>query len=103
VTKGTPRLVRALARESPRVTILIDGEAMGAFAGESLLVAMLSQATRLRTHETDGSPRAGFCLMGACQDCWMWRDDGHRLRACTTPVTEGLAVLTRPPAGAAHV
>jgi aerobic-type carbon monoxide dehydrogenase small subunit (CoxS/CutS family) len=85
------------------VTILIDGEAVDAFAGESLLIAMLSQTTLLRTHEADGSPRAGFCLMGACQDCWVWLEDGHRLRACTTPVTEGLSVVTRPPAGTAHV
>jgi predicted molibdopterin-dependent oxidoreductase YjgC len=36
--------------------------------------------------------------MGACQDCWIWTTEGQRLRACSTPVAEGLAVLTRPPA-----
>ena len=35
--------------------------------------------------------------MGACQDCWVWTESGERLRACSTPVQEGMAVLTRPP------
>ena len=41
--------------------------------------------------------RAGFCLMGACQDCWVWLADGPRVRACTTPVAEGMHVLTHAP------
>jgi NADH dehydrogenase/NADH:ubiquinone oxidoreductase subunit G len=40
--------------------------------------------------------RSGFCLMGACQDCWVWTEDGERLRACTTVVREGLRVTTEP-------
>jgi aerobic-type carbon monoxide dehydrogenase small subunit (CoxS/CutS family) len=42
-------------------------------------------------------PRAGFCLMGACQDCWVWLADGSRLRACTTLLAEGMQVRTEPP------
>ncbi|MFM8990423.1 MAG: 2Fe-2S iron-sulfur cluster-binding protein, partial [Alphaproteobacteria bacterium] len=38
--------------------------------------------------------RAGFCLMGACQDCFVALVDGSRVRACTTLVSEGMAVLT---------
>jgi hypothetical protein len=34
--------------------------------------------------------------MGACQDCWVWTEAGERLRACSTPVRAGMAVLTRP-------
>jgi NADH dehydrogenase/NADH:ubiquinone oxidoreductase subunit G len=34
--------------------------------------------------------------MGACQDCWVRLEDGRRLRACTTLVTDGLAVETGP-------
>ena len=45
----------------------------------------------------DGT-RAGFCLMGACQDCWVWDDAGQRLRACSTTVVEGMSVRTAPPA-----
>jgi NADH dehydrogenase/NADH:ubiquinone oxidoreductase subunit G len=37
---------------------------------------------------------AGFCLMGACQDCWIWDDDGRRLRACTTYAEQGMRIRT---------
>ncbi|WP_291296825.1 (2Fe-2S)-binding protein [Elioraea sp.] len=90
-----------LDRTAASATITIDGDVVQAFAGESVLVAVLAHTTRLRTHEVDGAPRAGFCLMGACQDCWVWLADGHRIRACTTRVVDGMAVLTGPPAGPA--
>jgi NADH dehydrogenase/NADH:ubiquinone oxidoreductase subunit G len=92
-----PLLHRVVARNAPRVTIMIDGVAVEADAGESLLVAILAQGAQLRLHEVDGTPRAGFCLMGACQDCWVSQLDGQRLRACTTPVVAGMVVFTRPP------
>lgn len=90
-------LQRVLARAAPQVTLRVDGAEVAAYAGESLLVAMLAAGTTLRRHEADGAPRAGFCLMGACQDCWVWGADGSRLRACTTPVAAGMEVLTAPP------
>jgi hypothetical protein len=99
---AAPLLHRVVARDAPLVDITIDGIAAQAHAGESLLVAMLTLGARLRVHEADGAPRAGFCLMGACQDCWVWQPDGHRLRACTTRVEAGLRVLTRPPEAPAH-
>ena len=37
--------------------------------------------------------RAGFCLMGACQDCWVELADGRRVQACSTTVEPGMAVL----------
>lgn len=92
-----PLLHRVLERQAPRVTLRIDGVPGEAFAGESLLIAMLARGARLRAHEVDGAPRAGFCLMGACQDCLVWQVDGTRLRACTTCVADGMSVLTRPP------
>ena len=87
-------LHRVLPRDAETVEIVIDGEPVEAFLGESLLVAMLSHLARLRLHETDDAPRAGFCLMGACQDCWVLCEDGRRLRACTTQVTAGLRLRT---------
>jgi predicted molibdopterin-dependent oxidoreductase YjgC len=94
---AAPLLQRVVDRQAQRVPIRIDGEPAEAFAGESLLVAMLTLGAALRRHEVDGSPRAGFCLMGACQDCWIWQPDGRRLRACTTRVAAGMELLTRAP------
>jgi hypothetical protein len=42
----------------------------------------------------DGEPRAGFCMMGACQDCWIATEQGERLRACSTFIAPGMALVT---------
>ena len=86
------RLVRLAETGRPTLTFFIDGEAASALAGDTLLVALLTQRDQLRRSEFGGERRAGFCLMGACQDCWVWTDDGERLRACTTIVSEGLRI-----------
>jgi hypothetical protein len=91
------RIVRIATRRTPAIELRIDGETVEAWTGDTVLLAVLSHRRALRIHEFDGQPRAGFCLMGACQDCWLWREGGSRLRACTTPVEPGLALLTRPP------
>jgi len=90
-------LVEAVARTSARVGFTIDGQSAQGWSGQSILAAMLLNTTLLRRNEFSGEPRAGFCMMGACQDCWVWLADGGRVRACTTPLTEGLAVRTSAP------
>ncbi|MGO4608014.1 (2Fe-2S)-binding protein [Variovorax sp. 2RAF20] len=92
------RFVRLAETDRPALTLHIDGEARTALAGDTLLVALLSNGRRVRDSEFGDGPRAGFCLMGACQDCWVWTPAGERLRACSTPVEAGMSVLTRPPA-----
>jgi predicted molibdopterin-dependent oxidoreductase YjgC len=92
-----PPILRRIAEfDSPLVTFTLDGKSVQARQGESVLAAVLSQSGHLRTHETTGEPRAGFCLMGTCQDCWMWFGPDRRGRACTTPVVEGMRVSTSP-------
>jgi len=93
------RLVRAVAPDTPAVRILIDGEDVVAHAGESVLVAVLAERDALRRHEFGEELRAGFCLMGACQDCWVWLADHSRVRACTTAVADGMHILTNTPPG----
>jgi aerobic-type carbon monoxide dehydrogenase small subunit (CoxS/CutS family) len=81
------------------VQLLIDGRPAQALAGDTLMVAMLSNVRQLRDSEFGDGKRAGFCLMGACQDCWVWTADGERLRACTTVVAEGMHIVTTQPEG----
>jgi predicted molibdopterin-dependent oxidoreductase YjgC len=95
----TGRLVRAIVPDVPAVRILVDGEEVTAYADESVLVAVLAARNALRQHEFSDEMRAGFCLMGACQDCWVWLADGSRVRACTTAIADGMHVLTRAPRG----
>jgi predicted molibdopterin-dependent oxidoreductase YjgC len=98
-TKGimNGRLVRAIVPSGPPVRILVDGAEVTAYAGESVLVAVLAARNALRQHEFSDEARAGFCLMGACQDCWVWLADGRRVRACTTVVSEAMQVSTGAP------
>ena len=94
----TPRFVRLAERDRAAVEIRIDGLPVQALAGDTLLVALLTNGARVRDSEFGDGPRAGFCLMGACQDCWVWTESGGRLRACSTPVQAGMAICTQPPA-----
>jgi NADH dehydrogenase/NADH:ubiquinone oxidoreductase subunit G len=89
-----PQFHRLAERDRPTVTIAIDGRPFAALRGDTLLTALLLAGTRVRSAEFGGGERAGFCLMGACQDCWVVLADGRRVRACTTPVAEGLAAVT---------
>jgi NADH dehydrogenase/NADH:ubiquinone oxidoreductase subunit G len=91
------RFVRVGEHDRTAVELRIDDQPVRALAGDTLLVALLTNGRRVRDSEFADGPRAGFCLMAACQDCWVWSESGERVRACSTPVQEGMAVLTRPP------
>ncbi|CAM5535537.1 hypothetical protein MAUB1S_08944 [Mycolicibacterium aubagnense] len=78
-----------------QIEIRIDGESVPCLAGDTLLTAMLLNGRLLRHSEFGDGPRAGFCNMGACQDCWLSLGSGERVRACTTEVRSGMVVLTR--------
>jgi len=91
----TPQFQRLAEINRPRVLLFIDGRSCEALAGDTLLTALLTNGQRLRSSEFGDGPRAGFCLMGACQDCWVTLEDGTRLRACTSFVTGGMRIMTR--------
>jgi predicted molibdopterin-dependent oxidoreductase YjgC len=80
--------------ERETIAFELDGRACSALEGDTVLTAILIQSARLREAEFSSAPRAGFCLMGACQDCWVQLVDGERLRACTTFVEPGMRVRT---------
>jgi predicted molibdopterin-dependent oxidoreductase YjgC len=92
-----PRFVRLGETARAPVQMVIDGRTVQALAGDTLMVALLNNARHLRESEFGDGKRAGFCLMGACQDCWVWTADGERLRACTTVVEAGLHIITKQP------
>lgn len=93
------RIVRLAAQDRARVAFSFDGAALTALDGDTVLTAILALRPALRASDVGGGPRAGFCLMGACQDCWIWQEDGARLRACSTPIREGMRLLSDAPKG----
>ncbi|MEM7731639.1 MAG: (2Fe-2S)-binding protein [Pseudomonadota bacterium] len=90
----TPRAKRLSETDREVVTLHIDGIATRALAGDTLLTAILLSRGRTGTDAFNKTTQAGFCLMGACQSCWVWTTDGQRLRACDTPVQESLKIFT---------
>lgn len=98
MSSSQPLLHRMAEKDRAPVPFVLDGETATALEGDTVLTAILTHRAQLRRNEFSHEPRAGFCLMGACQDCWVWTPQGERLRACSTPVTANMAVLTQPPA-----
>lgn len=92
-----PQFQRRFRRDEAHVPFTIDGTPYSGRHGDTVLVAMLSVTGRLRTSEFTSEPRAGFCLIGACQDCFVTLVCGTRVRACTTPLEAHMAFTTREP------
>lgn len=92
------RFVRLAETDRPAIALRIDGQTINVLQGDTLLVALLNHRRSLRASEFGDGERAGFCLMGACQDCWIWTEAGQRLRACSTMAEAGMALRSRPPA-----
>jgi predicted molibdopterin-dependent oxidoreductase YjgC len=93
-TLHQPLLHRVAETGRTTVRFTLDGEPASALAGDTVLTAVLTQAAQLRRNEFSGAPRAGFCMMGACQDCWIATEQGERLRACSTFIAPGMALVT---------
>ena len=92
-----PVLTRLAERDRPTVPFTLDGRPAQALAGDTVLTAVLTQATQLRESEFSATPRAGFCMMGACQDCWIMTAHAGRVRACSTFIEAGMVLTTGAP------
>lgn len=95
----TSRFVRLGETARATVPLIIDGATVEALEGDTVLVAVLAGRGALGRADFGERSRAGFCLMGACQDCWVWTGKGERLRACTTAVEAGMRIFTTEPEG----
>ena len=71
--------------------ITVDGREVRATAGVPLGAVLHAQDAVLR-HMPDGAPRGVFCGMGVCFDCLVTVDDRSGVRACVTPVRDGMRV-----------
>ncbi|MGC7402518.1 (2Fe-2S)-binding protein [Pandoraea pneumonica] len=104
----SPQLARLAETTRAPVTFYLDGAPVKALSGDTLLTAILMHQRHVRISEFSGAPRAGFCLIGACQDCWVRCEidavDANgiapqdrqltRLRACSTLVRDGMRIVT---------
>lgn len=87
---------RLVELDRPALAFTLDGQPASGLLGDTLLTAILSASDHLRGSDFSAEPRAGFCLMGACQDCWVRLADGTRVRACATLLEAGHDVSREP-------
>lgn len=79
------------------LSIVVDGERMSAFAGETIAAAMLATGRTRMRDDLRGTPRGLWCNMGTCSECFVERIDVvpvRRLRACLTPIEDGMRLRT---------
>jgi len=88
------QFVRLAARSGAEIRFTIDGMDASARAGDTVLTAILLNRPSLGASDFTPHDRAGFCLMGACQACWVYAADGARRRGCSTLVEPGMALFT---------
>ena len=73
--------------------ILVDGAEVPAYEGESIAAALVASGRRFtRWTAQTGEPRGYFCGMGVCQDCLVTVDGRPNVRACVTPIRDGMRV-----------
>lgn len=71
----------------------VDGTSVLAYEGETIATALMAAGLRAFRHTAGGKPRGLFCGVGMCFDCVVSADSRH-VRACVTPVREGMLVVT---------
>lgn len=89
-----PRFHRTAETHRKKVRIRVDGRNLEALEGDTVLTALMMHEGAVRAGEYGEKDRGGFCVMGACQDCWVTTVEGARIRSCTTYVREGLDIMT---------
>ncbi len=94
MSNPSAQLVRLAEADRAPVFFTLDGVPVSALEGDTVLTAILTQRLALRVSDFSGEPRAGFCLIGACQDCWIRTEAGQRVRACSTAIESGMRLLT---------
>lgn len=83
---------RLPADRGAEITITFDGRAVRCFEGETLATALLAAGEERFGTAADGAPRQPLCNMGTCFDCVVVADERPLVRACMTPVRDGMHV-----------
>jgi predicted molibdopterin-dependent oxidoreductase YjgC len=85
-----------ILREFPRgepVTLLVNGKRIPAFSGETVAAALWAAGIRaFRITKKLHEPRGPFCFIGRCTDCEVEIDGDPHVKACITPVRDGMVI-----------
>ncbi len=81
-------------RKADEAGFHFDGHAAQGIEGESLAAALTAAGHKAFGHRADGSKRGIFCGMGVCQECLVAVDGGPGVRACATPLHDGMRIAS---------
>ncbi len=95
------RFRRTAEPQGTRVTVTVDDRALSLPAGEMLAAALLAEGIDgFHSSVTADERRGPVCLMGSCYQCIVTIDGRPQVRACRTPVRDGMTVdLAAPRSG----
>jgi sarcosine oxidase subunit alpha len=74
------------------VRILVNGEAVVAYKGESVYAALMAAGYRCLRRSKSGEPRGGLCGMGVCFECLVTIDGIPNQRACAIEVADHMEI-----------
>ncbi len=88
-----PRRLTGNVERGRPIQLKIDGELIPAYEGETVAAALMAAGRRVfRQRVPGGDPRGIFCGIGMCYDCLVTVDGTRIVRACVTPVRDGMQV-----------
>lgn len=92
----------------PTICFSFEGKTVQARIGQTISAALVTAGYLTHRHGRQGEAHGHFCGMGACHECLVSVNDTDGLRACMTPVSEGMVVhqqayFVTPPQNAAPV
>lgn len=83
----------ATVARGPSVEIDVDGRPVRAYLGETIAGVFLAEGVGpFRTTDVRKQPRGYYCGMGICFECLVRVDGERNVRACMTPVREGMKI-----------
>jgi 2Fe-2S iron-sulfur cluster binding domain len=95
-TSAEDRRLAGPVTRGREVQVVLDGEEIVAFAGENVVSALLAADRRgHRVTPRRQEVRGMFCGIGLCFDCVMTIDGLPGVRACQTPVSDGMQLETQ--------
>lgn len=75
------------------ITFSFNGTSYTGYEGDTVASALLAHGIRtLRLQEESKRPRSIYCNIGHCYECRVTVDEARGVRACLTPIKEGMVV-----------
>jgi|SRR5699024_9297615 len=81
--------------ERKTVSFTFNGKKYEGLKGDTIASALMAHGIRtLRVHEETGTPRGIYCNIGHCFECRVTVNGAEGIRACMTPISADLEVVS---------